>query len=117
MRFYERQGLVPEPPRASSGYRAYPRSAARRLRFIVSAKELGFTLREIAELLSLRASDDAACADVQVQALAKIEDIEERIRLLSGMKSALAELVAQCGGERPISECPILDALDDGGEP
>jgi hypothetical protein len=82
-------------------------------RFIVRAKALGFTLQEIADLLDLRAAPGAGCADVQARAEAKIADIEERIAQLDAMKRALCELVAQCRGEGPLSECPILDALDE----
>jgi MerR family mercuric resistance operon transcriptional regulator len=113
VRFYERQGLIAEPARSASGYRQYPPETVRRLKFIVRAKALGLTLQEIGELLDLRASPGAGCADVQARAEAKIADIEERIAQLDAMKRALGELVAQCRGEGPSSDCPILDALDE----
>ena len=113
VRFYERQGLIAEPARSGSGYRQYRPETVRRLQFIVRAKALGFTLQEIADLLDLRAAPGAGCADVQARAEAKIADIEERIAQLDAMKRALGELVAQCRGEGLLSECPILDALDE----
>jgi MerR family mercuric resistance operon transcriptional regulator len=113
IRFYERQGLIAEPARSDSGYRQYRPETVRRLRFIVRAKALGFTLQEIGDLLDLRARPGAECADVQARAEARIADIEDRIAQLDAMKRALGELVAQCRGEGPVSDCPILDALDE----
>ena len=113
VRFYERQGLIAEPARSESGYRQYRPEAIRRLRFIVRAKALGFTLQEIGDLLDLRAMPESGCADVQARAEAKIADIEERIAQLDAMKRALGELVVQGRGEGPLSDCPILDALDE----
>lgn len=113
VRFYERQGLIAEPARSQSGYRQYRPETIRRLQFIVRAKALGFTLQEIGDLLGLRATPGAGCADVQARAEAKIADIEERVAQLEAMKRALGELVVQCRGEGPLSDCPILDALDE----
>lgn len=111
VRYYERRGLIPEPARSDAGYRLYTADAVRRLRFIVRAKLLGFTLQEVGELLSLRARPGAGCADVQAQAEAKIADIETRRAQLSAMKRALSELVSRCEAEASSDECPILDAL------
>jgi MerR family transcriptional regulator, copper efflux regulator len=113
VRYYERRGLIPEPARSDAGYRLYPADTVRRLRFIVRAKTLGFTLQEVGELLSLRARPGAGCADVQSQAEAKIEDIDARLVQLEAMKRTLSELVKRCDGQGSTSECPILDALSD----
>jgi len=113
IRFYERKGLLPEPPRTRSGYRAYPEETVRRLRFIRRAKELGFTLREIRELLALRAGPEATCDAVRERARAKIADIEARIRTLEAMRAALERLAADCPASGPVRACPILDALED----
>ncbi len=113
IRFYEREGLIAPPPRANSGYRQYPTETVKRLHFILRAKNLGFTLQEIVELLNLRAIPGAGCADVQARAEAKIADIEKRIMHLDAMRLALGALVAQCHGEGPLNECPILDALNE----
>lgn len=113
IRFYERRGLVPEPERSpSSGYRRYPPRAARRLLFIRHAKELGFTLDEIQQLLELRVDPASTCADVRGRAEAKIADIERRIASLDGMRRALERLAQQCRGRGPVSECPILEEIE-----
>lgn len=113
VRFYEREGLIEEPPRRASGYRQYPCETVSRIRFIRRAKELGFTLKEIKELLSLRASPKSRCADVRKRAQSKIEDIEDKMRALQRMKDALVKLTAACSGRGPVTDCPILDALED----
>ena len=112
VRFYERQGLLEEPARKESGYRQYTEDVVARLRFIRRAKELGFTLKEIVELLALRLDPDTSCAEVRGRAKAKIDDIDAKIRDLQRMRQALDKLVASCRGRGPISACPILDALD-----
>ena len=113
VRFYEREGLLKEPPRRPSGHREYPEAEVTRLVFIRRAKELGFSLAEIKELLSLRADRRAQCGRVKKRTEAKLADIDERIRTLERMRGALAKLNAACDNERvPTSECPILDALD-----
>lgn len=113
IRFYEREGLIAEPPRRASGYRQYPREAIGRLRFIRRAKELGFTLREIGELLSLRVDPSTTCADVRAMARAKIEDIDGRVAELHRIKDVLERLARSCRGKGPTSECPILDILEE----
>jgi MerR family mercuric resistance operon transcriptional regulator len=88
------------------------RPVVARIRFIRRAKELGFKLSEISQLLSLRVDPDTTCADVRKQTELKIADVEEKIRVLQGIKTALKKLAASCVGTGPISECPILEALD-----
>ena len=112
VRFYERRGLLPKPPRSASGYRLFPADAARRLRFIRRAQELGFSLVEIRELLSLRVSPTAKSADVRRRAEAKIADIDAKIRTLDSMKRTLRKLTNVCEGCGPIAKCPILESLD-----
>ena len=112
VRFYERRGLIAKPVRRPSGYRQYQPEVVRRIRFIQHAKELGFSLHEVAELLSLRVAPDGTCAAVQEHALAKIEAIDARITALTGMRRALIRLSEACGGPAPASECPILEALE-----
>ena len=116
VRFYERQGLLEEPARKESGYRQYPEDVVARLRFIKRAKELGFSLKEIKELLVLRVDPDTTCAEVKSRAEAKIADVEEKIQALQRIKKALVQLTTVCRGRGPTSECPILDALDQDGE-
>ena len=112
LRYYERRRLLEEPPRSVAGYRLYPPDAYKRILFIKRAQELGFSLKEIRELLSLRAAPRARCADVRQRAEAKIQVIEERIRALQAMQKALLKLVAECSGRGPVTECPILESLE-----
>ncbi len=116
IRFYERTGLLEEPPRNDSGYRQYQPDTVIKLRFIKKAKRLGFSLQEIGELFALQQKEDASCGDVRVQAEKKIKNIEEKIKDLSRMKEALAELTCQCTGDGPVSECPILTSLEPTGK-
>ena len=111
MRFYEREGLIESPPRRASGYRQYPSDTVDRVRFIKRAKALGFSLKEIKELLSLRAAPRAKCADIRQRAEEKVQDIDEKIETLRRMRKALAKLMAECEGSRPVTECPILESL------
>jgi MerR family mercuric resistance operon transcriptional regulator len=112
VRFYEREGLLEEPQRKPSGYRQFDEGIVARLRFIRRAKELGFTLHEIKELLSLKLDPSTTCADVKKRAEAKIADIEAKLDSLKRMKQALVKLTKACTGRGTTSDCPILDALD-----
>lgn len=116
IRFYERRGLIPAPSRRESGYRIYSVEYADRIRFIKRGQELGFTLKEVDELLSLRMDEAADCAEVQRQAATKLKDVEEKIRDLERVRGVLRELASACRGTGPLSDCPILDALEHGGE-
>lgn len=112
IRYYEREGLLPEPPRLASGYRMFPQDAVRRVRFIKRAQELGFTLSEIKELLALRVDQQRGSANVRILAQAKITDIDQKIRTLQSMKRVLKQLADRCPGCGPPSECPILESFD-----
>lgn len=112
IRFYHRRGLIDEPPRRNSGYRDYPRESVVRLRFIRRAKELGFSLKEIRDLLSLRIDSDHACEEVKQRVLAKIAEIEERIQSLREMRKALGQLGEVCEEGGTSADCPLLDALE-----
>ncbi len=114
IRFYEREGLIAQPSRPESGFRKYPPDAVRSVHFIQRSKALGFSLREIRELLSLRVDSAATCDAVKGRAEAKIADIEKKIRHLQEMKCALETLTVACRKKKPTSECPILEALGDG---
>jgi MerR family transcriptional regulator, copper efflux regulator len=112
LRYYERRGLIERPPRSVSNYRSYPEDAVRRVHFIKRAQELGFSLKDIKELLSLQAAPEAECGEIRAHAEAKIKEIDEKIGSLMAMKSALSKLVAECSGQGPLAECPILESLD-----
>jgi len=117
IRFYERQGLLPKPARTVSGYRSYPEDAVERVRFIRRAKELGFTLEEIGELLALKVSHGKSCESVRQRALDKVNDIDRKMRDLRKMRRALDALVQRCSGQEGIDDCTILDALSHGTRP
>ena len=112
VRFYERQGLIDPPLRTDSNYRIYPQEEVTRLKFIKRAKMLGFTLKEIKELLALRHDPHAIKADVKNRTLVKIEDVTRKIRDLTRINEALEHLYNACDGHGPLDECPILEALD-----
>lgn len=112
VRYYEREGLLKKPARTATGYRQYTTEAVARLRFIRQAKDLGFSLSEIKELLALRVTPGKSCADVRARTEAKIADVEKRIVQLNRMKRALAKLATACSGREPTSNCPILDAME-----
>jgi MerR family transcriptional regulator, copper efflux regulator len=98
LRYYERRGLVARPPRSASNYRRYPEEAVRRVRFIKRAQELGFSLNNIKELLSLRADPEAGCHEILAHTEAKMKDMDAKICALTAMKYALSTLVAECSG-------------------
>ena len=112
LRYYERRGLIPRPRRTVANYRVYSSDNLRRVKFIKQAQGLGFSLQEIKKLLALRATPRARCADVRTYAAHKIEDIDEKIRSLARMRKTLEKLIAECSGEGPVTQCPILESLD-----
>lgn len=112
VRYYEREGLLPKAPRGASGYRLFPADTARRLRFIRRAQELGFSLKEIRELLALRVSPGTTRAEIRQRAEAKIADIDGKIQSLESMSKSLRKLTRTCAGCGPLSQCPILESLD-----
>jgi MerR family transcriptional regulator, copper efflux regulator len=112
LRYYERQGLVVRPPRSRSNYRRYPEETVRLVQFIKRAQQLGFSLKEIHALLALRTAPQAQCADIRERALAKIHEIEHKVRTLQAMHTVLTRLVAACAGQGHIADCPILESLD-----
>lgn len=115
IRYYEREGLLPAPPRLRSGYRVFPESAVRRVQFIKRAQELGFSLSEVRELLSIQIDPAKECSDVQRLAKAKVADIAEKIKTLQSMKQVLTRLAEACPGCGPSSECPILESIHGAG--
>lgn len=117
IRYYERRGLFPKPPRTPAGYRQYGQDAVDRIRFIKHAQELGFTLQEIQELLALRVQHGAACDAVERKTRAKLAVVEQKIRGLERMRRTLQQLVRACIARRPTDDCPILEALTDDGIP
>jgi len=114
IRYYEREGLLPEPRRRASGYRSYDESAVAQLRFIRRAKDLGFTLEEIRGLLTLSHDRRRGVKAVKKRAEERLAAIDARIAELQRVRDGLAELVASCPGHGAPEQCPILRALNDG---
>ncbi len=111
VRFYEREGLLEEPARRASGYRQYSEEVIKQIRFIKRAQQLGFSLKEILELLTLRVDGETSCEQVKERAAAKLAEVEQKVAELQHMRQALL-LVASLCEEDPKSRCPMLDALD-----
>lgn len=112
IRFYERRGLIRQPTKPPGvGRRRYAPEIVERIRFIRQAQQLGFSLRQIQELLSLQANPAADCSDVRRRALVKIEEVDTRIKQLSEIRGALVRLLAACPGSGALGACSILEAL------
>ena len=113
IRFYERRGLIAQPRKPDGhGYRQYAPEIVARIRFIRKGQELGFSLREIEDLLSLETNLTADCGDVRARATAKIEDVNRKIAELERMRAALEQVVAACPGcGAPLRNCSIMEAL------
>jgi MerR family copper efflux transcriptional regulator len=115
VRFYERRGLIHQPLKpAAGGFRDYPPETVSRLRFIREAQELGFSLDEIAELLSLRADPKANCAEVQRRAEIKLTEVQCKIKRLQDIGAALDRLISACPGKGALGAYSILEALESG---
>jgi Hg(II)-responsive transcriptional regulator len=113
IRYYERRGLFAPARRTRSGYRQYSRESVSRLRFIRHAQELGFSLKEIEELLTLRVRDGASCSTVADRTKKKLHVVEQRIRDLQRLKRTLERLARSCAAHRATDSCPILETLED----
>ena len=111
LRYYERRGLLPKPPRRVSGYREFPDDAVRIVRFIKRAQDLGFSLDEVEELLRLRHDTRRDRGRIRAVAERRVRQIDGKIAELQAMKKALARLV-HCCQEDATLECPIIEALD-----
>jgi MerR family mercuric resistance operon transcriptional regulator len=114
IRYYERIGLMPRPPRTGGGRRAFGPESLATLNFIRRCRELGFGLDNVRALLALR-KVQPCCSNVRAIAERHLETVRTKLRDLTEMEASLAGLVARCSGE-PTGECPVLDALDAGTE-
>lgn len=113
IRFYEREKVIPEPSRRESGYREYDPEILSRLQFIKRAKDLGFSLKEITELLALRVNGKQDCSGVKKRAEAKLVEIERKISDLKRMQKVLNRVNDACVANKPIADCPILKCFDE----
>ena len=115
IRFYERKGLLAEPVRSPSGYRHYDASVVERLQFVRRAKDLGFTLAEIKELLDLWFDANTRCEHVRQRAEQKIADIEEKVRSLHKMKRSLKKVISECEFQVSVDDCPLMKGVGNAG--
>lgn len=113
VRFYEKQGLLPAPPRTAGGHRNYDREHLKRLTFVRRSRELGFTLDEVRNLLALVDGRDWTCAEVKAMTLEHLADVRRKIADLEQLARILDDMAAQCeGGAVPV--CPVIEALSQG---
>lgn len=112
IRIYERQGLIEEPERSTSGYRLYSDAVIARLRFIQRAKAMGFSLKEIGELLEIKRTAKNTCDQVRMEAKVKLKQIETKMTELQRLQNALKKLIRTCDDNKTNSHCPLLDALE-----
>ena len=111
LRYYERRGLLSVARRAASGFREYEASAARQVRFIRRAQDLGFTLEEIRDLLGLWAASKTSCSAVERRARTTLGRIDGKIADLRQMSDALSQYVSACKSRSAMQECPLLEEL------
>ena len=112
IRYYQRIGLIEEPPKPGQGFRSYPKSTLQRVRFIKRAQQLGFSLQEIEELLELgTGSGSNTCSDVRQRAEAKVGQISQQIADLEGLRTALKQLIKSCKKGGKQASCPIVENL------
>ena len=109
IRYYQRRGLLDEPEKPLGGYRRYPAEIVSRLRFIKRAQALGFTLKEISELMRL--VEACACEETRAMAAHKVELIAQKMNDLNAMRKSLNLLIRQCDAGEPATGCPIIQAL------
>jgi len=111
IRYYERRGLLPKPPRNKSGHRQYPTEALKRTDSIKRCQAIGFSLNEIAEIFELRITSNSTCADMKLRVGKKLTDVDRKIQELVHIRDALNRLLKKCTGKGPIGRCPILEEL------
>lgn len=110
IRYYENAGLMPEPERTNSGHRIYAAEQERRLRFILRARELGFTIEELREMLSLADGKGGSCGEIHTMTRSRIVSIRQKIADLRKLDATLSEISKRCArGDTP--DCPIIEAL------
>lgn len=115
IRHYEKIGLVPSPPRRDSGYRDYSPDDVHRLTFIANARDLGFPIEEIRDLLSLWSDRSRASADVKEIAVARAAELGRKAKMLEAMRQTLLSLAEKCRGDA-YPDCPILESLGHGSD-
>ena len=110
--YYEKTGLMPEPPRTEGGHRQYALADVKRLNFIRRSRELGFSIKQIKELLKFIDEPDHYCGEVKAMAMLQAREVQKKIDDLQRLKAALNTMVTQCKGQNlTIDNCPIIEAL------
>ncbi|PHQ85130.1 MAG: MerR family transcriptional regulator [Thalassobium sp.] len=112
IRYYEKIGIMPDPPRSVKGYRSYDDTHVKRLKFVMRSRDLGFTLEEVRGLLGLVDDQSRTCAEVQIIAEDHLSDVQAKIADLQRIERVLSETVARCTGDA-APECAVIDALLD----
>lgn len=112
IRYYEKIGLMPEPPRSVRGYRQYDENHERRLLFVLRGRELGFTIADLTSLLDLVDRRAVSCGEVEKLARSHLRSVQEKISDLKRMESTLSATVRSCSGQ-DVPECPLIDRLFD----
>lgn len=113
VRYYEKRGILKPSKRTSAGFRLYGPDTIQTLNFIKHSKDLGFTLEEIRDLLNLRATTASRCQKVRKKAKAKLEDIQEKLRVLRQMERNLKSLIQKCEKQETDTNCPIIEGLEE----
>ena len=116
IRYYEKTGVLPDPPRTDAGYRIYSTAHATRLRFILRARELGFSMEDIRGLMGLEDGAAPTCAEVKERTERHLADVRARIADLRRIESVLAETASRCSGAE-VPDCPVLDAISNPADP
>lgn len=116
LRYYERRGILAEPDRLDSGYRAYSPDTVRLVRFVKRAQQLGFTLEEVESLLDLAAGGPDSCDAARTLATDKVAELDGKLASLTAMRDSLLQLVDTCGRPKARRNCPLLEAMDSDGE-
>lgn len=112
IRCYEQKGLIDQPLKPlHAGFRIYPDETVRRIQFIRQAQEIGYSLREISELLALKADPSTDCADIRARATTKLDEVDCKIARLKEIRAALTDLIEACPGQGALRACSIMDAL------
>ncbi|MDO7837205.1 helix-turn-helix domain-containing protein [Sphingobium sp. HBC34] len=111
VRYYEKVGLLPAPPRSANGYRIYSSELVQRLQFILRARALGFAMEEVRSLLSLTDTGTQTCGEVMARTKTHLDDVHRRINELQRIEAILAATLAECSGKN-VPDCPIIDALN-----
>ncbi|WP_176466261.1 MerR family transcriptional regulator [Aliifodinibius salipaludis] len=112
VRYYEQRELIPKPDRRRSGYRIFTQRHIDQITFLKRAQQLGFTLTEIKELLDLRLDENTTCSKIKEEAQQKYQDVSKKIHDLQRIQETLTNLIDCCSEDRPIGDCPILEALE-----